>query len=74
MAFDYSRLKGRIKEKFGTQVAFAKALGISNASLSSKLNNIVGFTQSEITKTCELLEIPSEYISVYFFTPQVKQA
>lgn len=29
MAFDYSKLKGRIIEKYGTQAAFAKAMGTS---------------------------------------------
>lgn len=40
--FDYSKLKGKIKEVFGTQSAFAKAMGLSGVSLSSKLNNITG--------------------------------
>ena len=29
MAFDYSKLKGRIVEKFQTQQAFAKAMDLS---------------------------------------------
>ena len=33
--FDYSKLKGKIKEVFGTQSAFAKAMGLSGVSLSS---------------------------------------
>ena len=66
-AFDYSRLKGRIKEKYASQEAFAKALGISNALLSNKLNSVADFTQREITKVCELLEIPNEYVCAYFY-------
>lgn len=70
--FDYSKLKGKIKEVFGTQEAFAKAMGLSGVSLSSKLNNVTQFTQVEINRACELLSIPVEYISVYFFTEKVK--
>ncbi len=74
MAFDYSKLKGKIKEVFGTQKAFAKAMNISGVSLSAKLNNTVAFTQSEINKACELLGIPIEFIPVYFFTEKVKMS
>ncbi len=69
---DYSKLKGKIKEVFGTQSAFAKAMGLSGVSLSSKLNNITHFTQVEINRACELLSIPVEFIPVYFFTEKVK--
>ena len=72
--FDYSKLKGKIKEVFGTQSAFAKAMGLSSVSLSSKLNNITHFTQVEINRACELLSIPVEFIPVYFFTEKVKSS
>ncbi len=68
MAFDYSVLKGKIKEKFGTQEAFAKSLGISGVSLSAKLNNRVEFTQAEMIKTCEILVVPIENIPIFFYS------
>ncbi len=68
MTFDYSRLKGKIKEYFDTQKCFAEALEISSASLSYKLNNLSYFTQSEILKSIEFLKIPIEEIEKYFFT------
>ena len=73
MGFNYSKLRGKIREKFGTQEKFAKELGISSVSLSAKLNNRVEFTQLEIDKICELLEIPKEQIPEYFFTIKVKE-
>lgn len=73
MAFNYDRLRGRIREVYGTQEAFAKDLNISTVSLSKKLNGEVNFTQEEIDKACKLLNIPPMYIPVYFFTPKVKQ-
>lgn len=72
MAFDYSKLRGKIREVFGTQSKFAKAMGLSSVTLSAKLNNTVAFTQSEINRACELLKIPLEFIPIYFFTEKVK--
>lgn len=72
MSFDYSKLRGKIKEVFGRQEDFAAALLLSNVSLSAKLNNKVPFTQLEINKACEVLKIPLEFIPVYFFTEKVK--
>lgn len=65
--FNYSKLKGRIVEVYGTQNAFAKALGITPQNLSHKLNNGVGFSQLDILKWCELLKIPIGEIEQYFF-------
>ncbi len=74
MAFDYSKLRGKIREVFGTQSKFAKAMGLSSVTLSAKLNNTVAFTQSEINRACELLQIPLEFIPIYFFTEKVKSS
>jgi len=65
--FNYSKLRGKIKEVFNTQAAFAKEMGMSTTSLSEKLNNKVEFTQKEIEKAIELLDIQKEEIPVYFF-------
>lgn len=43
MAYDYSKLLGRITEKFGTQARFSGAMGMSERSLSLKLNSKVPF-------------------------------
>ena len=74
MAFDYNKLRGRIREVFKTQSAFAKAIGMSTTSLSAKLNNLVEFSQNEIEKAVELLKIDKEDIPVYFFTLEVQEA
>lgn len=72
ISFNYSKLRGKIKEVFNTQAAFAKEMGMSRTSLSEKLNNKVEFTQKEIERAIELLHIPPEEITLYFFTPQVQ--
>ncbi len=73
MAFDYNKLRGRIREVFNTQSAFAEAIGMSTTSLSAKLNNKIEFSQKEIEKAVELLKINSEEISAYFFTLEVQE-
>lgn len=68
MNWNYAKLRGRIKEIFGTQEAFAKAIGISSVSLSQRLNNMLEFTQEEIFNSCEVLNIPLTDMMSYFFT------
>ncbi|MBD7914515.1 DUF739 family protein [Clostridium sp. Sa3CUN1] len=72
MAFNYNKLRGRIIEKYGTQGRFAKAMGVSERTLSLKLNNKIFFSQDEITKISELLNIASNEIQVYFFEKEVQ--
>ncbi len=67
LEFDYSKLRGKIKEVFGTQDKFAKALGISGATLSLKLNNISEFTQQEMAASMRLLHEPARSVDKYFF-------
>lgn len=71
MAWNYNKLRGRIKEIFGTQDNFAEAIGIGKVSLSQRLNNKLEFSQNEILKSCEALQLDYSEIPVYFFTPLV---
>ncbi len=72
MAYDYSKLLGRITEKYGTQAKFSGVMGLSERSLSLKLNGKVGFKQNEIAKACSLLELTGTDITDYFFTLKVQ--
>ena len=71
MAFNYNKLRGRIVEKYGSQTVFAEKLGVSENTLSLKLNNKVRFTSDDIIKVTELLDIPPEQVGAYFFTLKV---
>lgn len=73
MAYDYSRLSGKIVEVFGTRGNFANAMEMSERSLSLKLNNLVSWRQPEMTKACLLLKIDPEDIKDYFFTFEVQE-
>lgn len=72
MAYDYSKLLGRITEKYRTQANFSGAMGLSERSLSLKLNGRVGFKQNEIAKACSLLGLTENDIPEYFFTLKVQ--
>ena len=65
----YPKLKGRIIEKYGTQRAFADALGIDKATLSNKMTGKNMFSQEEILLSMELLNI--EDVTPYFFEKEV---
>ncbi len=70
--FDYSKLKGRIKEVCSTQENYAKHLGLSRVSVSLRLTNQQEFTQAEILRSAEILRFPVRDIPDYFFTPKVQ--
>ncbi len=72
MPFDFSKLRGRIAEKFKSRAAFATALGINQEQLSRRLNNKTQFKPEEIIAATALLSIAPEDIGVYFFTPEVR--
>lgn len=70
--FDYSKLKGRIVEKFGTQDKFASKIKLTSKTISNKLNNKTAFSDKEIMQWCEVLDISNDEINKYFFTPKVQ--
>ena len=65
--YDYSKLRGRIVEKYGTMSKFADELGISLVAVSKKMNNKSGFTRTDIEKWATLLDIPGIEYDAYFF-------
>lgn len=67
MRYAYDKLRGRIIERFKTQERFAQSLGISKNSLSLKMNGKTGFSQDDVKKWCDLLDIKTEEIGEYFF-------
>lgn len=73
MIFKNAKLKGRIVEKFGSQKAFADALGVTDTTVNNKLNNRRLMSQDDIASWAETLEIPLDQIGLYFFTENVKR-
>jgi transcriptional regulator with XRE-family HTH domain len=64
---DSSKLRGLIREKFGTQEAFARAIGKSACAVSLKLNGRAEWSAQEIRRASEVLGIAAEHIHLYFF-------
>lgn len=72
MAFDYSQLMKRIIDKCGTQYNFAEKLGLSERSVSLKLNGKVWWKQNEIDSAMEILDIDRSDVGEFFFKPKVQ--
>ena len=73
MRFNYAKLKGRIKEKYGNQEVFAKAIGLTPTTFSFKINGKAKWKQDEIVKEAKLLEISQDEIVEYFFNYKVQE-
>ena len=71
--FDLSKLRGKIREVFGTEEKWAKAMGFSNFTQNSKLNGKSYFKSNEIIKCCDLLHIDYNDIPTYFFHLEVRK-
>lgn len=67
---DYSKLRGRIKECGYTQKSLAGAIGTSEGQFCQKLTGKYPFTQTEIDKICDALEISVSEIGSFFFSPE----
>lgn len=72
MNYDYAKLCGRIVEECGTQSAFAAQMGLSERTISLKLNNKVPWKQPEMQKAAKVLKFSEKEIQVYFFTMKVQ--
>ena len=72
MAYNYSKLNRKIIEVCGTQGKFAEMMGLSERSVSLKLNNKIMFKQDEISKASQILNISIDEIQSYFFTLEVQ--
>ena len=65
--YKYDKLRGRIIEKFGSQAKYAEALGVSEVTVSRKMNGNVGFSQRDMKQWGELLDISESDFGEYFF-------
>lgn len=65
--YDYSKLKGLIREKFGTQKAYADFLGISATTLNSRFRGVSYFDQTEIEKSAHFFGSNAEEVNEIFF-------
>lgn len=65
------KIKGRIVELGITQKEVAKALGLAQATVCQKINNIRPMNLDEAEKMCMLLKIEKSEFAEYFFYKEV---
>ncbi len=68
MKFNYSKLRGKIRECNLTQEQLAEAIRINKGTLSAKLNGQFAFTTTEMLSIGAALNIPKNELGDYFFT------
>nr|DAG49944.1 MAG TPA: Protein of unknown function (DUF739) [Bacteriophage sp.] len=73
MEYDYSKLRGRIRELYGSERNFADKIKMNRSTLSLKCGNKSEFTQSEIFRILNALNLTAADIENYFFTPMVEK-
>ncbi len=71
---DYSKLRGRIKEKIGTEGEFARQLGRSHNYLTKVFQGKTFFSQADVLKAAQVLGIEKEDIGLYFFSSEFTKA
>lgn len=71
MAKGYNRLRGKIVEVFGTQAAFAGALGTTEQTITNKLAGKTQFSQNDIITWCNALGIVTDDVGGYFFAQKL---
>ena len=74
MTFDYSKLRGRIREVYGKYENLVPKISMSEATLSRKLNGKSYFDSQEILELSDALEIPDEERDIYFFKVEVQKS
>ena len=63
----FSKLRGKIREVFGLQSEFARAMDKDPSTISAKLSGTSEWTRNEMVQACGLLGIPLEDAHLYFF-------
>jgi hypothetical protein len=72
--FNHGKLENRINAMYGGKEAFGQELGMTKQRINSRLRGVTEFSQSEIEKAVDLLNIPPEEIQTYFFDIEVYRA
>lgn len=70
--FDYSKLCGRIVEKFGTRKAFCAKAQVTESWLAARLGGKIQFRAIEMHNIARLLDIPVDQIPGYFFALKLR--
>lgn len=69
--YDYSKLRGLIREKLKTEGEFARRIGRSHNYLTKVFQNETYLNHKDIATGADVLNIKKEDIGIYFFTKEV---
>lgn len=72
--FDFSQLRGLIRSKIGTEGEFARLINRTPQFVSSVLNGNTYFTVSDIYNSCNVLDIETDKIGVFFYTQKIHKS
>lgn len=72
MTFNYSKLRGKIVEKYGNMCNFSNAVGITPGYFATTLKRGGAFRQDAIYRMAHALDIEDQ-IGDYFFTVDVQE-
>lgn len=67
MTFDYSKLRGLIKERYGTEQRFAIACDVTTTTMSLWLSGKTNLRRNNIMKMATALKLHPEDIGIFFF-------
>lgn len=68
---DYSKLRGKIIEVFGSQSKFADAMEMTLTGINQRLNGKIQWKTPEMVKACNLLHIELADAWMYFFVEKL---
>ena len=74
MSLKMLELKGRIVQKYGSQSRFAKHLGLTEQTITAKLNGRSQFSQDDILNWCNALDIEANEVGRYFFAHKLSNS
>ena len=67
----YPKLRGKIIEVYGSQNAFAKAIGKSEQTVIAKFKGKSAFSQADIIAWSNALDITKDEVGTYFFSEKL---
>lgn len=74
MGMSYPKLRGRIVERFGSQIAFSKEIGTTEQTVTAKLNGKSKFSLDDIRLWSKALELSETEVGSYFFTQELSKS
>ena len=73
MSQTFNKIRGKIVEVYGSQKAFADAVGTSEQTITAKLAGRSQFSMDDIIQWSNALGISAEEVGIYFFAEALRK-